>query len=53
MWHIFQVTEEVKKILEEEGFELECRGTIKVKGKGEMVTYFLKVPKDESNGDLS
>ncbi|CAD6188093.1 unnamed protein product [Caenorhabditis auriculariae] len=37
-----QVTEEVKNILEAEGFKLECRGEINVKGKGLMTTYFLK-----------
>ncbi|KAK6739560.1 hypothetical protein RB195_008202 [Necator americanus] len=36
-----QVTEETKNILEKEGFELECRGEINVKGKGLMTTYFL------------
>lgn len=28
-------------ILHAKGYPLTCRGTIKVKGKGEMVTYFL------------
>ena len=48
----FQVTEEVKKILEQEGFEFECRGLINVKGKGEMTTYFLKIPEDELEPEL-
>ncbi|CAI4227979.1 unnamed protein product [Auanema sp. JU1783] len=37
-----QVTEETKQILENHGFEFECRGEINVKGKGLMTTYFLK-----------
>ncbi|PAV64506.1 hypothetical protein WR25_27225 [Diploscapter pachys] len=41
-----QVTEEAKCILEKEGFDLECRGEINVKGKGLMTTYFLKMPED-------
>uniref|UniRef100_A0A0N5AAL4 adenylate cyclase n=1 Tax=Syphacia muris TaxID=451379 RepID=A0A0N5AAL4_9BILA len=48
-----QVTEEVKRILEQEGYELECRGAINVKGKGEMVTYFLRIPQDALNIDLN
>ncbi|CAL4115515.1 unnamed protein product, partial [Meganyctiphanes norvegica] len=36
-----QVTQEVYQILHKKGFPLSCRGTIKVKGKGDMVTYFL------------
>ena len=36
-----QVTEEVYHILHERGYPLTCRGPVKVKGKGEMVTYFL------------
>ncbi|KAB7494457.1 Adenylate cyclase type 6 [Armadillidium nasatum] len=36
-----QVTHEVYQILEPKGYPLTCRGTIKVKGKGDMVTYFL------------
>uniref|UniRef100_A0AC35UBH1 Adenylate cyclase n=1 Tax=Rhabditophanes sp. KR3021 TaxID=114890 RepID=A0AC35UBH1_9BILA len=36
-----QVTEEVKQLLENDGFEFECRGNINVKGKGLMKTYFL------------
>ncbi|XP_047100932.1 adenylate cyclase type 5-like [Schistocerca piceifrons] len=36
-----QVTQEMYHILHAKGYPLTCRGTIKVKGKGEMVTYFL------------
>ena len=37
----FQVTEDVRNALCD-WFEFECRGTVKVKGKGEMTTYWLK-----------
>jgi len=30
------------------GYSCECRGKIQVKGKGEMVTYFVK-PKHETS----
>ena len=33
------------KLLNEKGFELQPRGFIKVKGKGEMMTYFLEGPR--------
>uniref|UniRef100_A0A8D0BI78 Adenylate cyclase type 7 n=1 Tax=Salvator merianae TaxID=96440 RepID=A0A8D0BI78_SALMN len=36
-----QVTEETCKILESLGYACECRGLINVKGKGELVTYFV------------
>ncbi|XP_032526667.2 adenylate cyclase type 6 isoform X1 [Danaus plexippus] len=36
-----QVTEEVYDILATRGYQLRCRGTIDVKGKGNMVTFFL------------
>ncbi|XP_040577884.1 adenylate cyclase type 1 isoform X2 [Lepeophtheirus salmonis] len=36
-----QVTEEVYNVLKSESFEFKCRGKIKVKGKGEMTTFFL------------
>jgi hypothetical protein len=32
----------VAQILETKGYKLTCRGTIRVKGKGDMVTYFLE-----------
>lgn len=37
-----QVTQEMYQILVGRGFELTCRGSVNVKGKGSMVTYFLK-----------
>uniref|UniRef100_A0A8C6XV96 Adenylate cyclase type 7 n=1 Tax=Naja naja TaxID=35670 RepID=A0A8C6XV96_NAJNA len=36
-----QVTEETCKILESLGYACECRGLINVKGKGELITYFV------------
>lgn len=36
-----QVTQEVVDALQGSHFEFKCRGLIKVKGKGDMVTYFL------------
>ncbi|GAB6028791.1 hypothetical protein CHUAL_004605 [Chamberlinius hualienensis] len=36
-----QVTQDVYQILSAKGYPLECRGVVKVKGKGEMETYFL------------
>uniref|UniRef100_A0A8D2IYT6 Adenylate cyclase type 7 n=1 Tax=Varanus komodoensis TaxID=61221 RepID=A0A8D2IYT6_VARKO len=36
-----QVTEETCKILEGLGYACECRGLINVKGKGELMTYFV------------
>ncbi|TKR67787.1 hypothetical protein L596_023882 [Steinernema carpocapsae] len=49
-----QVTEEMQKILVEEGFEFDCRGEINVKGKGLMTTYLLKLPEfvDEVDDDV-
>ncbi|XP_078584315.1 adenylate cyclase type 3-like isoform X1 [Branchiostoma floridae x Branchiostoma japonicum] len=37
-----QVVEETSHLLKEFGFKLEQRGVVKVKGKGELMTYFLK-----------
>nr|XP_036228094.1 uncharacterized protein LOC106620232 [Bactrocera oleae] len=37
-----QVTQEMYQILVGRGFELTCRGSVNVKGKGSMITYFLK-----------
>ncbi|XP_043939737.1 adenylate cyclase type 6 [Protopterus annectens] len=36
-----QVTTDLYQVLAAKGYQLECRGIIKVKGKGEMTTYFL------------
>ncbi|XP_071451517.1 adenylate cyclase type 6-like [Hetaerina americana] len=36
-----QVTKDVYMILNSRGYPLSCRGTVAVKGKGEMVTYLL------------
>ncbi|EFN73315.1 Adenylate cyclase type 5 [Camponotus floridanus] len=41
-----QVTQEVRDILIPKGYPLTCRGTIQVKGKGSMITYFLDGPKN-------
>ncbi|CAK9803040.1 Adenylate cyclase type 2 [Anthophora quadrimaculata] len=42
-----QVTEDTAKILMAAGYELTCRGPIYVKGKGTLVTYFVKTPFDD------
>uniref|UniRef100_A0A8C9VJY3 adenylate cyclase n=1 Tax=Scleropages formosus TaxID=113540 RepID=A0A8C9VJY3_SCLFO len=39
--YVFQVTEEVYRMLKGT-YELVCRGKVSVKGKGEMLTYFLE-----------
>ena len=36
-----QVTEDIYDILKNSPYEFQCRGKVKVKGKGEMTTYFL------------
>ncbi|XP_041257208.1 adenylate cyclase type 6 [Onychostruthus taczanowskii] len=36
-----QVTTDLYQVLAAKGYVLECRGLVKVKGKGEMTTYFL------------
>lgn len=43
-----QVTQEVRDILCPKGYPLTCRGSIQVKGKGSMITYFLDGPRDPS-----
>lgn len=48
-----QVTQEVVDSLQGSHFEFRCRGTIKVKGKGDMVTYFLcDSPNTGLNGEI-
>ncbi|XP_068618932.1 adenylate cyclase type 6 [Battus philenor] len=37
-----QVTQEVYEILSTRGYRLRCRGNVDVKGKGNMVTFFLE-----------
>ncbi|XP_064651982.1 adenylate cyclase type 3-like [Lineus longissimus] len=46
-----QVVEETMIILQEFGYKFEKRGLVKVKGKGELVTYFL-VGKEELIHDM-
>ncbi|XP_066145642.1 adenylate cyclase type 1 isoform X2 [Euwallacea fornicatus] len=36
-----QVTEEIYQVLKNHPYEFQCRGKVKVKGKGDMTTYFL------------
>uniref|UniRef100_A0A672J1C3 adenylate cyclase n=1 Tax=Salarias fasciatus TaxID=181472 RepID=A0A672J1C3_SALFA len=36
-----QVTTDLYHVLVNSGYQLDCRGVVKVKGKGEMTTYFL------------
>ncbi|XP_033826254.1 adenylate cyclase type 6 [Periophthalmus magnuspinnatus] len=36
-----QVTTDLYHVLSSHGYKLDCRGLVKVKGKGEMTTYFL------------
>uniref|UniRef100_A0A674NYY8 Adenylate cyclase type 6 n=1 Tax=Takifugu rubripes TaxID=31033 RepID=A0A674NYY8_TAKRU len=36
-----QVTTDLYHVLDGNGYKLDCRGLVKVKGKGEMTTYFL------------
>ena len=36
-----QVTQNIYNILSKRGYTFECRGLVKVKGKGKMVTYWL------------
>ena len=39
--YALQVTQDVCEILEPRGYVLECRGHVKVKGKGDMLIYLL------------
>uniref|UniRef100_A0A4X2LE03 Adenylate cyclase type 1 n=1 Tax=Vombatus ursinus TaxID=29139 RepID=A0A4X2LE03_VOMUR len=44
-----QVTEEVHRLLKRCSYEFTCRGKVSVKGKGEMLTYFLEGKANGSN----
>ena len=44
-----QVTEDTAKILIAAGYELTCRGPTYVKGKGTLITYFVKTPFDDKD----
>ncbi|XP_038215206.1 Ca(2+)/calmodulin-responsive adenylate cyclase isoform X1 [Zerene cesonia] len=46
-----QVTEEVFQVLKDLPYQFVCRGKVKVKGKGEMTTYFLtdRAPSNSNN----
>ena len=46
---VFQVVEETKLILDAFGYYFTKRGLVKVKGKGELMTYFI----DGQNADVS
>jgi len=46
-----QCTQEVVDSLQGSHFEFKCRGQIKVKGKGDMVTYFLCDSKPSNEGE--
>nr|XP_049695312.1 Ca(2+)/calmodulin-responsive adenylate cyclase-like isoform X3 [Helicoverpa armigera] len=46
-----QVTEEVYQVLKDMAYQFVCRGKVKVKGKGEMTTYFL-TDRAPANGTL-
>uniref|UniRef100_A0A182MEH6 adenylate cyclase n=1 Tax=Anopheles culicifacies TaxID=139723 RepID=A0A182MEH6_9DIPT len=49
MDHI-QVTEDVYQIVKDKGYNLTCRGTVNVKGKGTMITYLMPgLAKEQSN----
>lgn len=51
-WPSMQVTPEVYNILTQHGYTLECRGNIKVKGKGDMLTYLLKGKATKQEADV-
>lgn len=44
---LLQVTEDTAKILMRAGYECECRGPTYVKGKGTLITYFVKTQFDD------
>ncbi|XP_063064178.1 adenylate cyclase type 6 isoform X2 [Engraulis encrasicolus] len=43
-----QVTTDMHQVLDKKGYSLEYRGVVKVKGKGEMTTYFLNAGPSKS-----
>ncbi|MBN3311003.1 ADCY2 cyclase, partial [Amia calva] len=45
-----QVTEETSNVLQKLGYSCECRGMIKVKGKGELRTFFVCTDMSKSQG---
>ncbi|XP_076358404.1 adenylate cyclase type 2-like [Tachypleus tridentatus] len=47
-----QVTEETARILLDCGYECECRGLVKVKGKGNLTTYLVKTQFDKFDEDI-
>ncbi|XP_074197183.1 adenylate cyclase type 1 isoform X2 [Rhinolophus sinicus] len=47
-----QVTEEVHRLLRQGAYHFLCRGKVSVKGKGEMLTYFLE-GRTDGNGSQS
>lgn len=49
VFYCLQVTEEVQRILKRCSYEFMCRGKVSVKGKGEMLTYFLEGKADGNN----
>ncbi|XP_058055600.1 adenylate cyclase type 6 [Anopheles bellator] len=45
-----QVTEDVYQIVKDKGYNLTCRGTVNVKGKGTMITYLMPgLAKEQNN----
>ncbi|XP_063359342.1 Ca(2+)/calmodulin-responsive adenylate cyclase-like isoform X3 [Cydia amplana] len=48
-----QVTEEVHHYLKDLPYQFVCRGKVKVKGKGEMTTYFLTDRATSGNGTIN
>lgn len=49
---LLQVTEEVHRLLRRGAYRFVCRGKVSVKGKGEMLTYFLE-GRTDGNGSQS
>ena len=49
--YTFQVVESTMLILKEFGYTFERRGLVKVKGKGELMTYFLVGKEDLQSMD--